>query len=61
RTLDTMEGKVEAYDLGRGGPGRGPTLEEEIATLEANDAVDAELAALKARMGNSLPPTETKE
>jgi phage shock protein A len=56
RSLDQMEGRVESYDLGRS-PSRGPTLEEELAALEANESVDAELAALKARMGNSLPQT----
>jgi len=56
RSLDQMEGRVESYDLGRG-PSRAPSLEEELAALEANDSVDAELAALKARMGNSLPQT----
>jgi phage shock protein A len=60
RSLDQMEGRVESYDLGRG-PSRVPSLEEELAALEANESVDAELAALKARMGNSLPKTETKE
>ncbi len=56
RTLDQMEGRVEAYDLGRTGNGRGPTLEEELAGLEATAGLDEELAALKARMGNRLPP-----
>jgi len=46
RKLDELEGKVEAYDLGRG---RG--LEEEFADLEAETAVEKELAELKARMG----------
>ena len=65
RSLDHLEGRVEAFDLGRG-KSAAPTLEDELAALEANDAVDAELAALKARMGNSLPageasPGEKKE
>ena len=54
RSLDQMEGRVEAYDLGRTST-RGPTLEEELAGLEADGVVDEELAALKARMGNRLP------
>jgi phage shock protein A len=59
KALDQMEGKVEAYDLGRnGGIPRTPTLEEELAGLEANTSVDEELAALKARMGNRLPETK---
>jgi phage shock protein A len=55
RTLDQMEGRVEAYDLGRTNGGK-PTLEEELAGLEANAGLDEELAALKARLGNRLPP-----
>jgi phage shock protein A len=55
RALDQMEGKVESYDLGRT-PGRSPTLEEELAGLEADASVNDELAALKARLGNRLPP-----
>ena len=56
RSLDQMEGRVEAYDLGRGGAQGGkPTLEEELAGLEADAGVDEELAALKARLGNRLP------
>jgi phage shock protein A len=50
RSLDEMEGRVESYDLGRV-PGRQPTLEDEIAGLEADTTVDAELHALKAKMG----------
>ena len=59
RSLDQMEGRVEAYDLGRA-PGRVPTLEEEIAALEADQSVDAELAALKARLGHATPDAEPK-
>lgn len=64
RSLDQMEGRVEAYDLGRTST-RGPTLEEELAGLEADGTVDEELAALKARLGNRLPqaasaPTDGK-
>ena len=56
RTLDQMEGRVEAYDLGRTATnGRVPTLEEELAGLEATAGLDEELAALKARLGNRLP------
>jgi phage shock protein A len=61
RSLDQMEGRVEAYDLGRNGTPRAPTLEEELAALEANESVESELAALKARLGNSLPAAEKKE
>jgi len=45
RRVDDAEGRAEA--LGLGVP---KTLEEEIAELRASDKVDAELAALKARM-----------
>jgi phage shock protein A len=55
RALDQMEGRVESYDLGRA-PGRTPTLEEELAGLEADATVNDELEALKARLGNRLPP-----
>jgi phage shock protein A len=55
RALDQMEGRVESYDLGRT-QGRTPTLEEELAGLEADATVNDELEALKARLGNRLPP-----
>ncbi len=45
QALDEMEGKVEAYDLGRP-----KTLTDEFADLEADQAVQDELAALKARI-----------
>jgi phage shock protein A len=43
--LDEMEGKVEAYDLGQT-----KTLADEFADLEADQAVNDELAALKAKV-----------
>lgn len=46
RKLEHMEGKVEAYDLGKQ-----HDLAREFADLETNDHVEAELAALKERMG----------
>ncbi len=55
RQLDQMEGRVEAYDLGRT-PGRGPTLEEELAGLAADASMNDELEALKSRLGNRMPP-----
>jgi phage shock protein A len=57
-----MEGKVESYDLGRT-PGRGPSLEEELASLAADASVNDELEALKARLGNRMPQGtgETKQ
>ena len=58
RSLDELEGKVEAYDLGRGGEGRpaGKSLGEELAGLEAEAGVEEELAALKKRLGNAIRP-----
>ncbi|MCP5183643.1 MAG: phage shock protein PspA [Pseudomonadales bacterium] len=48
RKMDDLEGQIESYDMGR------KTLSDEIADLEADDTLDQELAALKARMrGNS--------
>jgi phage shock protein A len=48
--LGEMEGKVEAYDLGRT-----KTLTDEFADLEADHAVNDELAALKARLNPNTP------
>ena len=51
RRLDEAEGRVEAYDLGRGAAhGAGGGLEQELAGLEAEAAVEEELAAMKARL-----------
>jgi phage shock protein A len=55
RALDRMEGKVEAFDLGRK-----KTLAEEFDGIEADQSVDEELKALKARLGNSIRPTPAK-
>ncbi len=44
--LDQMEGRVDAYDLGRS-----KSLEDEFAELETEDAVESELESLKARLG----------
>ena len=49
RRVDMAEGRVEAFDLGRT-----RTLDEEIADLKTNDAVDAELAALKQRINRQV-------
>jgi phage shock protein A len=48
RKLEHMEGKVDAYDLGKQ-----HDLDREFADLETNDHVEAELAALKERMGSA--------
>jgi phage shock protein A len=46
KKLDEVEGRVEAFDLGKG-----KTLADEIADLEAESEIDAELAKLKASTG----------
>jgi len=46
RRADIVEGRADALELGRP-----KTLEEEIAELRSDDAVEEELAQLKARMG----------
>jgi phage shock protein A len=45
RRVDLAEGRVDAFDLGRK-----KSLEEEINELQTDDAIDAELAALKSRL-----------
>ncbi|UEM21507.1 phage shock protein PspA [Skermanella mucosa] len=50
RNLDEMEGRVEAFDLGRK-----RTLAEEFSDMEASSKVEQELADLKARLHNSKP------
>lgn len=52
RKLDDMEGEIESYDLGQ------QSLSNEIADLESNEKVDAELAALKARLSGNSESTE---
>jgi phage shock protein A len=50
RKMDDLEGQIEAYDMGQ------RTLADEIAELETDDAIDADLAELKSRMrGDSGP------
>ena len=46
RKVDELEAHVEAFDLGNG-----QSLESQFAALEADDAVEAELAALKKTIG----------
>lgn len=55
RRVDLAEGRVESYDLGRT-----KTLEEEIAELHSNDQVEAELAALKVKVGDK-PHDKSKD
>ena len=51
KKLDEMDGRVEAFDLGRGAK----TLADEIADLEAETQIEDELAQLKAGMGAAKP------
>lgn len=55
RTLDHLEGKVEAYDIGRA-----PTLEQEFGQLEADAGVADELAALKQRLKDGGKATASR-
>jgi phage shock protein A len=50
RRLDRVESEAEAISMGRG-----KSLADEIAGLEDNDRVEAELAELKSRLGESEP------
>ncbi len=49
RKVDELEAHVEAFDLGAG-----ETLESQFAQLEQSDAIDEELAALKASLNKSV-------
>ena len=51
RALDEMEGKVEAFDLGRK-----PDLADELAGIEKDARVEEEFAALKARSATGCKP-----
>ncbi|PIW60353.1 MULTISPECIES: phage shock protein PspA [Shewanella] len=55
RRVEGLEAQVESYDLG----GK-KTLADEFAALEAEDSVNAELAALKAKV-KAKAPTKSKE
>ena len=48
RKIDTLEGQVESFDLGRR-----KSLHEEFADLEAESGVEKELQAIKARLGRT--------
>jgi phage shock protein A len=48
KKLDEVEGRVEAFDMGKG-----KTLADEIADLEAESEIEAELAKLKAKTGKT--------
>lgn len=49
RRVDEMEARAEAYDLGQGGK----SLSQEFAELKASESVEAELSALKAKLGKA--------
>ena len=51
RNLDVLEGRAESYDLGRS-----RSLQEELAGLEADDAVEGELHAMKAKLRRPADP-----
>ncbi len=55
KKLDEMEGRVEAFDLGKGAK----TLADEIADLEAESQIENELAKLKADLGLAGSTPET--
>jgi phage shock protein A len=50
RKIDDIEAQVDAYELGK------KSLADEIAELEKDDAIDDELAALKAKMQPAKKP-----
>jgi phage shock protein A len=55
RKMDDLEGQIEAYDMGQ------RTLADEIAELEVDDSIDADLAELKARMKGESGPAPVSE
>jgi phage shock protein A len=55
RRVEGLESQVEAYDLGKKN-----TLSDEFAALEAEDSVNDELEALKAKMKASKAKAKTK-
>jgi phage shock protein A len=53
RSLDTLEGRVESYDLGR------RSLDQEIGALESDAAVEKQLEALRETMRQRTASNET--
>jgi phage shock protein A len=49
RKMDDLEGQIESYDMGQ------KSLAEEIEELEANERIDEELKALKAKLAGGQP------
>jgi len=55
RKVDELEAHVEAFDLGSG-----QSLESQFAALEADEAIEAELAALKASISKPAKKSAKK-
>lgn len=55
RRIDATEGRIEALDMGRG-----KSLDEEFADLEAEDSVSEELEALKAKLAKEKETAKPK-
>lgn len=54
RKLDELEGRVESYDLGKDAAGNSPqSLAEQIEQLAKDEEIEAQLAALKAKVSQS--------
>lgn len=56
RRLDRIEGEAQAMEMGR----EGASLEQQFSELETNDEVEAELAAMKAKVSGK-PAAEEKK
>ena len=52
RRIDELEGELEAYDIGK------RSLADEIEALEADEEIDAALAALRAKVASKKGGTE---
>lgn len=55
RKMDDLEGQIEAYDMGQ------RTLADEIAELETDESIDADLAELKSRMKGESGPASAAD
>lgn len=55
RKVDRLEAEVESFDLGGG-----DSLESQFAQMEADEAIETELNALKASLGKSAKPKAVK-
>lgn len=56
RKVDELEAQVEAYDLGQG-----QSLESQFAQIEADEAIEAELEALKSKMSKGADKPAAKK